>query len=258
MSYFIAGIGRATVERLAIEGATVAIFDVNDSVGEKTKADLTAQGLNVHFYKVDVSDKDKCVESVKSFVEFTLSVNYLANCAAFFGCKALDAEKKDWDKTFSVNVVGYSNMVQACYPYMSKLPGDKSIVNISSIGGHRAHVSHWTYSSSKGAILTMTKCMALDLAKDKIRVNSVSPAWVWGPEVAKAAGGDREKWEPIWGPFHMIRRLAERSEIASAICFLLSEDASCITATDLPVDGGYLAMGPEGLGENTVFAGSDY
>ncbi len=246
------------MERLAIEGAAVAIFDLNDSLGEKVTAELKAQGLDVFFYKVDVSDKDRCVKCVKQFVESTSNVSYLANCAAFFGCKGLDVEKKDWDKTFSVNVVGYSNMVQACYPYMSKLPGDKSIVNIASISGHRVQPSHWTYSSSKGAILTMTKCMALDLAKDKIRVNSVSPAWVWGPEVAKAAGGDREKWEPIWGPFHIIRRLTERSEIASSICFLLSEDASCITAADLPVDGGYLALGPEGLGENTVFAGSDY
>ena len=89
-------------------------------------------------------------------------------------------------------------------------------------------------------------------------MNSVSPAWVWSPEVAKAADGDRAKWEPIWGPFHMTRRLAETSEIASAIAFLLSDDASFITATDLPTDGGYSAMGAEGLGEHSRFAGSEY
>ena len=236
----------------------MAIFDLNEPLGEKVSTNLKAQGLNVHFYNIDVSDKEKCVESVKSFVESTSNVHFLVNGAAYFGSKGLSAEKKDWDKTLSVNVVGYSNMVQACYPYMSKLPGDKSIVNVASISGHRVQPDRWTYASSKGAILTVTKCMALDLSKDKIRVNSVSPAWVWGPEVAKAAGGDREKWEPIWGPYHMTRRLTERTEIASAICFLLSEDASCITATDLPVDGGYMAMSAEGLGENAVFAGCDY
>ena len=157
-----------------------------------------------------------------------------------------------------MNVVGYANMVQSCHKYMKDVPGDKSIVNIASISGHRCQPNRWTYAATKGAILTMTKCMALDLSKDSVRVNSVSPAWVWGPEVSKAAVGGREKWEPIWGPFHMPRRLSECSEIASAICFLLSEDASFVTATDLPVNGGYLSMGPEGLGEHSSFAGSDY
>ena len=246
------------MERLAIEGATVAIFDINKPAGEKLAAVSTSRGLKVFYYEVDVSDKDKCVEAVKSFVAATSNVNYLLNCAVYFGCKSLNAGKKDWDKSFGVNVIGYSNMVQACHPYMSKIAGDKSIVNISSIGGHRAHPDHWTYSSTKGAILALTKCMALDLSKDGIRVNSVTPAWVWTPEVAKAAEGDRAKWEPVWGRFHMMKRFSESSELASAICFLFSEDASCITGTDLPVDGGHLAMGPEGLGEKTVFAGSDY
>ena len=185
-------------------------------------------------------------------------IHGLVNCAAYFGSKGLTAEKDDWDKSFSVNVVGYSNMVQACYEYMSKMPGDKSIVNIASISGHRCQPDRWTYSATKGAILTMTKCMALDLSKNNIRVNSVSPAWVWSPEVAKAAGGDREKWEPIWGAFHMPRRLCETSEIASVVAFLLSDDASYVTAADIPVEGGYLSMSPEGFGEQSSFAGSKY
>ena len=102
----------------------------------------------------------------------------------------------------------------------------------------------------------MTRCMALDLAKDRIRVNSVSPAWVWSPEVAKAAVGGRDKWEPLWGPFHMLGRLAETHEVASVICFLLSPDSSFITGTDVPVDGGYMSMSPEGFGEHSLFAGT--
>ena len=86
----------------------------------------------------------------------------------------------------------------------------------------------------------------------------ISPAWVWSPEVSKAAKGDREKWEPIWEHFHMPRRLCETSEVASAICFLLSDDASFIRGTDLPVDGGYMSLGLEELGEKSSFAGTDY
>ncbi len=258
-----AGIGKATVERLALEGASVAIFDINDSAGKKLVDDLVARSLVVSFYKVDVCNKDECSECVRQFVEASpaAGLHYLVNCAAYFGLKGpKTVEKEDWEKSLNVNVVGYSNMVQACYPYMSKLPGDKAIVNLSSGSGHRAQLGSMTYSTSKAAIITMTKCMALDLSKDGIRVNSVSPAFVWTPALQNANPSikSRQLLEEKLGQCLMIRRLTKISEQASAICFLLSEDASCITATDLPVDGGYLAMGPEGLGENTVFAGSDY
>ncbi len=260
---FFTGIGQATVERLALEGATVAIFDINNGAGKTLTQDLVAKGLNVSFYKVDVSEKNECSKTVQQFVETSSlpGVHYLVNCAAYFGHKGVfEAEKKDWEKTLGVNVVGYSNMVQACHPYMSKLPGDKSIVNLSSGSGYRAQADHMTYSSSKAAILTMTKCMALDLSKDCIRVNSVSPAFVWTPALLNTSPHvkTRQSLEDILGQCLIIKRLTKTSEQASSICFLLSEDASCITASDLPVDGGYLALGPEGLGENSVFAGSEY
>jgi NAD(P)-dependent dehydrogenase (short-subunit alcohol dehydrogenase family) len=102
----------------------------------------------------------------------------------------------------------------------------------------------------------MSRCQALDLAADNIRVNSVSPGWTWTPEVEKAAVGGREKWEPLWGDFSMMRRIGEAREIARAILFLCSSDASFITGADLPVDGGYLGLGSEGLGQHSTFAGS--
>ncbi|EDO36539.1 predicted protein [Nematostella vectensis] len=223
------GIGKATVERLAREGASVAILDINDELGQQVETDLRSSGL--------------------------------------------DVEEKDWHKTMSVNVQGYANMVQACHPYMKTACNtgpSGAVVNLASISAHRAQPVHWTYSSSKGAIISMTKCMALDLAKDHIRVNSLSPGWTYSPEVAtillvtyciqtqvaRAAGDDRARWEPLWGPYHMLNRLGEPAEIAAAISFLCSEDASFITAADLPVDGGYLGMSAEGFGKNSVFAGS--
>lgn len=151
-------------------------------------------------------------------------------------------------------------MVQATNEPMKLVPGiyGKSIVNVGSISAFRAQPVRWTYAATKGGIAVMTKCMALDLSVDNIRVNCVSPAWVWSPEVSKVAGGDRERWEPIWGKFQMPRRFSETSEVASGICFLLSDDASYVTGTDLPIDGGYMSMGPEGLGEQSSFAGTDY
>ncbi len=238
----------------------MALFDINQDAGEKVVLELGSQGLNVTYHKVDVSNKDQCrIGSNAAAHNNAGKLHYLVNSAAYFGSKAMNAEKEDWDKSLSVNTVGYSNMVQACQPLMKETQGDKSIVNIASISGHIAQPNRWTYSATKGAILTLTKCMALDLAKDGIRVNSVSPAWVWTPEVVKAAiPGGREQWEPVWGAFHMPRRISEPSEIASVIGFLLSEDASFVTGTDLKVDGGYCSMGPEGHGEKSNFAGSNY
>jgi NAD(P)-dependent dehydrogenase (short-subunit alcohol dehydrogenase family) len=255
------GIGRATVERLAGEGSAVAIFDINKENGEELADELKHQGKLVDYYQVDVSDKETCSDAVTEFAKKNGGiVNYLVNSAVYFGSKGLSAEKSDWTQSFNVNVTGYANMLQACYPMMTNIKDiyGKSVVNIASISAFRAQPQRWTYAATKGAIAQMTRCMALDLSVDNIRVNSVSPAWVWSPEVSKVANGDREKWEPIWGNFHMPRRLCETSEVAAAICFLLSDDASYITGTDLPVDGGYMSMGPEGLGEHSHFAGTDY
>ena len=254
-----AGIGLATVDRLAAEGATVAIFDINREAGEKAVADFKSRNLSASYYMVDVAEKEQCVEGVKAFTEANGgALHFLVNCAVYFGSLGLTASKKDWDKTLSVNVVGYSNMVQACHPYMQATRGDKSILNMASLSGHIGQPNRWTYSASKGAILTMTKCMALDFAKDTIRVNSISPAWTWTPEVDKIAFGGRDKWEPVWGAFHMLGRMCQASEVASAVCFLLSEDASFMTGCDMKVDGGYGSLGPEGMGEKSVFAGSEY
>ena len=130
------------------------------------------------------------------------------------------------------------------------------MVNIASISAHIAQPNRWTYNATKGAIISMTKCQALDLAPYHISVNAVSPGWIWTPEVMKAAGNDRAKWEPVWGRYHMLRRLGDPREVARAVLFLCSDDASFITAAELLVDGGYLGMGSEGLGDTSSFAGT--
>merc|ERR1712088_323828 len=136
-----------------------------------------------------------------------------------------------------VNVAGSSFMVQAAVEHMQghSLAQNCSVVNI------------------------LTKNMALDLAKYKIRVNSVSPGWIWSPEVSKAAAnGGRSHWEPPWGKFHISCRLGEMSEVAGAVTFLASRDAAFVNATDLKVDGGYGAMSAEGHGESSgSWAGSN-
>ena len=124
------------MERLASEGARVAIFDINKAAGEQVSAEFCSRELDVKFFPVDVSDKEACLEAVKQFSEANGGcLHYLVNCAAYFGSKGLTASQEDWERSFRVNVVGYSNTVQSCHEYFKRTPGEKSVVNLASCSG---------------------------------------------------------------------------------------------------------------------------
>lgn len=251
------GIGRSIVEELCKEGAKVAFSGISD-IGVSTCAELQAQGFDVLFCQGDMADAAFCTSLVDRTVAAFGKINHLVNNAFSFTAKGMDATREDWERVFFVGPVGYATMTQCVTPHLIA-QGGGSIVCMSSISAYIAQPNRWTYNAAKGAVQQLVRCMAYDLSIHNIRVNSVSPGWIWTREVHKAAdidGGGREKWDPIWGEYHMLRRCGEPVECAGPTLFLLSDDASFITATDLAVDGGYLGMGPEGLGKTTVLAGS--
>jgi NAD(P)-dependent dehydrogenase (short-subunit alcohol dehydrogenase family) len=253
-----AGRGYAIVKELCREGACVS-FTGRSDIGFETEKNLKGKGYDVQFLQGDMMDETFCEETVKETLKKWGKVNYLVNNAFSFAAKGTDAQHDDWQRSYFAGPVAYARMVQQVLKPMKK-EGGGAIVNMSSISGHIAQINRWTYNASKGAVNQLTKCQALDLAKYNIRVNSISPAWIWTREVNKAAridGGGKEKWEPIWGQYHMLERCGEPIECAGPTLFLLSDDASFITGADLPIDGGYLAMGPEGIGKTTVIAGSN-
>jgi NAD(P)-dependent dehydrogenase (short-subunit alcohol dehydrogenase family) len=252
------GIGKSTVEELCKEGASVT-FTGNDDFENITEKTFRDCGFNVLFLRGDMMDERFCKEVVDLTLQKWNRVDYLVNNAFSFISKGSNATSEEWHRSFFVGPVAYARMVQYVIEPM-KLQGGGAIVNVSSISAHVAQVDRWTYNAAKGAVNQLTKCQALDLGPFNIRVNSISPGWTWTREVEKASqidGGGRIKWEPLWGKYHLLGRCGEPVEIAAPILFLLSNDATFITGTNLPVDGGYLAMGPEGLGETTVLAGSD-
>jgi NAD(P)-dependent dehydrogenase (short-subunit alcohol dehydrogenase family) len=251
------GIGRATVEELCKEGASVAFTGISDA-GFATEKEFRKQGFDVLFIKGDMIDEEFCREIVSKTLNAWDRIDYLINNAFSFIAKGINVTTEEWYRSLFVGPVAYSRMVQLVIEPM-KRQGGGSIINMSSISAHIAQIDRWTYNAAKGAVAQLTKCQALDLGPFNIRVNSVSPGWIWTREVEKASqmdGGGREKWEPVWGKYHMLRRCAEPVECAGPMLFLLSDDASFITGTDLPIDGGYLGLGPEGLGETAVMAGS--
>lgn len=248
------GIGRATAHELAARGARVAMLDIDAAAVTEAAASVVALGHDATPIAVDVADR----AAVRAAVEQAAGrgrLDVVVNCAVNFLARGLDVTPDEWQRVLQVNVGGISNVVQEAHPFLAATAG-AAVVNTSSISAHVAQPQRWTYNASKAAIVGLTRCMAMDLAPDGIRVNAVSPGWIWTPEVSRAADGDRERWEPIWGRYHLLRRLGEPDEVAKAIAFLCSSDASFITGTELMVDGGYSAMGPEGLGETSAFAGS--
>jgi hypothetical protein len=251
-----AGIGRATVEELCREGASVTFTGLESDQGAETERELTDAGWNALFLHGDMAEEAFSARIVEETASRFKRVDYLVNNAFSFNSKGLDATTEDWHRVFDVGPITYARLGTLAAEEMKKV-GKGAIVNLSSISAFIAQPHRWTYNTAKGAVHILTKCMALDLAPYQIRVNSVSPGWIWTREVLRAAHGNREKWDPIWGQFHMLERCGDPVEVAAAILFLLSDDASFVTATDLPVDGGYQGLGSEGIGRNSRFAGTD-
>ena len=251
------GIGLAIVEQLCLEGAQVVFSDLSQDDGAARADALSQAGHDVRFVQGDMGDEAFCAALVDAAVQAFGRVDLLVNNAFAFIAASLEAKASDWQTSYFVGPVGFARMIQNVTPHMRRTGGG-AVVNIGSISGHIAQKDRWTYNMSKGAVDQLTKCAALDVAEHGIRVNSISPGWIWSREVLNAAnadGGGREKYEPIWGAYHMLRRCGETVEVARATLFLLSDDASFITGTDLPVDGGYLSMGPEGIGQAGLVVG---
>jgi len=252
-----AGIGRSICEELGKEGARIAFTGICEEGPGTLKAFLNA-GYDVLYLHGDMAEESFRVRTIEETLSKWGKINFLVNNAFSFLAKGADAMPEDWDRVFSVGPIAYARMAALVAGSM-KEQGGGAIVNVSSISAFVAQKNRWTYNTAKGAVNTLTKCLALDFAKDNIRVNSVSPGWIWTREVYKAAGldgGGREKWDPIWGDYHMFGRCGDPVECAGPVLFLLSDDASFITGTDLPVDAGYQSLGPEGLGKTAAFAGS--
>ena len=238
-----AGIGEATAVRFAEEGARLVLADYNAAAVEGVAERLRASGAEAIAVPSDISKEDDARLISSRAVETFGAIDILVNNAADFTTLSVeDATVADWQRVLNVNVIGTATVSKYAIPHIRK-QGRGSIVHLASMSGIIAQPNFVTYNSSKGAIMTMTRCMALDLAKDRIRVNSVCPGCIYTTATEREwirMGISKEEWSAQMAPAHMLNRVGEAREVANAILFLASEEASFITAAHLMVDGGYV------------------
>jgi NAD(P)-dependent dehydrogenase (short-subunit alcohol dehydrogenase family) len=223
------------------EGSCVVIADINEKDGQAIANELRPKAL---FVNTDLADDSQVAACVQKTVSVFGGIDFLVNLACVYIDNALASTRQEWLDSYNVNVVSGVMMLQAVRPHMARRGGG-AVVNFGSISAKVAQTGRWLYPATKAAILQLTRNEAMDLAADKIRVNSVSPGWTWCRLMNDLTQGNRAKTDRVGGAFHLLGRVGNPDEVAQAVLFLCSSHASFITGTDLAVDGGYSAMGPE-------------
>ena len=233
------GIGRETCILLAKEGAKVAVTDILDKEGQELVEEISQSGGVAKYWHLDVSNEKEVEKVYAEVVQEFGKLDATVNNAGISGVNKPTHEltENEWDAVMDVNVKGVFFCTKHAVPYMQKTGGG-SIVNLSSIYGMIGAGDIPHYHASKGAVRLMAKNDALIYAKDKIRVNSVHPGFIWTPlveEFGKGTPGFRETLDSL----HPLGHVGESLDIAYGILDLVSDESKFVTGSELVIDGGY-------------------
>ncbi|NLO27991.1 MAG: glucose 1-dehydrogenase [Actinobacteria bacterium] len=243
------GLGKATCSLLAAEGGKVVVVDIQDELGRETVEEIKARGDSAEYYHMDVTVEDEISRVCAQVFERHGHIDILVNNAGITGAPKPTHEitVEEWDEVLNVDARGVFFCTKHAVPYMIK-SGGGSIVNISSVYGNVGGMDvppPFLYHAAKGAVRIMTKSDALCYAKDKIRVNSIHPGWLWTPMLE---GVGRDSTE---GPEAFHKRIlshvplghyGEPIDVAYGVLYLASDESKFSTGTELIIDGGFLAM----------------
>lgn len=237
------GIGRATVHRLVSDGATVVVADVDRQKGREAVDESKGEGGKAWYQYVDLSSPGSIEAMGREIAERTPVLYGLVNsCGIIRKAGVADTGDADWEPQMSINLRAPALCAKVLLPLLVK--GAGSIVNVSSEVAFRPLAEHWVYAATKSAIRSLTRSMACEFASHGIRANCIAPGWTV-TEMHYADAPDpvarKKELEAMVYDGAMIRRLGRPEEMAAAIAFLLSDDASFITSTTLHVDGGRVA-----------------
>jgi len=236
------GIGRETALAFARKGAKVVVADVNVVGGEETAALIKAAGGDALFVRCDVSKEDDVKAMIAKTVETYGRLDCAHNNAGIEGMAGPCAEctEENWDRTLGINLKGVWWCCKYELPQMLK-QGGGAIVNTSSVAGLVGFAGIPAYTASKHGVAGLTKAIALDYAKENIRCNAVCPGVIHTPMVDRFSGGTQEGLDAM-AAMEPVGRLGQPSEIADAVVYLCSDEASFVTGIAMPVDGAFVAQ----------------
>lgn len=230
-------IGQAVVAAFRAAGTRVMVADIAADAGRAMEAE------GVAFHRCDLRRDADIAALVAATRDRFGRIDFLVNVACSYLDNGAASTRAEWLESLDVNLVGSVMLMQAARADLAKNRG--AIVNFGSISSRVAQTGRWLYPVSKAAILQLTRNQAMDLAPEGIRVNAVSPGWTWSNIMDSLTGGNRAKTDAVAADFHLLGRAGDPEEVANAVMFLCSDEAGFITGTDIRVDGGYTAMGPE-------------
>jgi NAD(P)-dependent dehydrogenase (short-subunit alcohol dehydrogenase family) len=232
------GMGRSEATIFAREGARVLVADVLDREGQEVAKSI---GEAARFLKLDVTSETDWQAAIAAAEHEFGKVDILVNNAGISGTYQPDTTSTEaWDRVMDINAKGVFLGMKHALPAL-KRAGGGAIVNISSISGFTGqHGVHMAYNASKGAVRIMTKTAAVQWAEHNIRVNSVHPGFM--PAMRTSVGSANPEWRAKVLRAVPMKREGRVEEVAHAVLFLASDEASYITGTELVVDGGFLAM----------------
>jgi len=238
------GIGRGIASVLGREGARLVLADVNVPEGQKTCNDLQKQGYEALFVECDVAKEGPVKALVAAAVERYGAIHILANNAGIgFYKTVLETTSEEWDFCLGINLKGAFLCSKYAIPHM-QAAGGGSIVNIASVHSYQNSSREAAYAASKGGLLALTRQMAIDFGKDKIRVNAICPGWIYTPNVQRIFDRypDPAKFRQEVEQRQILGRIGTPEDVGEAAAFLASDESSYMTGSSIMVDNGMTAL----------------
>ena len=236
------GIGRAIATLFARQGASVHILDISEAAAADAVEEIRAEGGQVQAHACNVAKYEEVMATFGAIGPLDILIN---NAGIAHIGKVDTTSEADFDRVMSVNVKGVYHCLHAAVPQL-RAKGGGVIINMASVAAWVGIADRFAYSTAKGAVMAMTLSVAKDYLKDKIRCNSISPGRVHTPFVdgflsKNYPGQEAEMFEKL-SKTQPIGRMAKPDEVAALALFLCSDEASFITGTDYPIDGGFITL----------------